>query len=134
MSSRQREELDSTVRAHRSQQRLVSRARIILRCADGLSGNAIAEELSIRPNTVSKWINRWIDFERRQEGEATDSGGDSDNDNDNDGGNPFDFQWASVLCDDPRPGAPPTFAVEAYVAIVALACQNPSKYDREIMG
>jgi transposase len=57
---------------------LAHRARIILRCADGLSNTAVAAEIGITRDTVGKWRGRFID--RRLDG----------------------------LADEPRPGAPRT--------------------------
>ena len=89
-------------RQQRVERRLFQRARIILLCSQGCTGAAIAEQLSVRANTVSRWIQRWL-------GSSADDAGGED--------------CEKVLGDLPRPGAPPTFTVEQYVAIVALACE-----------
>src|SRR5680860_1564318 len=47
--------LESWIRATTTEQRLVLRARIILALARGQTNREVAEELSIRPATVSKW-------------------------------------------------------------------------------
>jgi transposase len=41
--------------------RLVERARIVLRAADGLQDRQIAEELSITPEKAARWRNRFLD-------------------------------------------------------------------------
>jgi len=41
--------------------RLVERARIVLRAADGLQDKQIAEELSITPEKAARWRNRFLD-------------------------------------------------------------------------
>lgn len=51
--------LQKSVRSSTAEQRLVLRSRIILLAAEGLGTNKIAEELSIRPGTVSKWRMRY---------------------------------------------------------------------------
>ena len=49
---------ESWFRATTSEQRLVLRARIILALAEGKTNREVAEKLSIRPATVSKWHTR----------------------------------------------------------------------------
>jgi len=55
----QRRELEARLRARRTEQRAVERARIVLGAADGLSNQEIAERLSIDPDTVGKWRGRF---------------------------------------------------------------------------
>ena len=40
---------------------LVQRARIVLACAEGEPGNAIAERLRLNKNTVAKWRKRYVE-------------------------------------------------------------------------
>ena len=54
-----RARLESWIRATTTEQRLVLRARIILALAQGRTNREVAEELSIRPATVSKWRTRF---------------------------------------------------------------------------
>ncbi len=129
MSAEERDLLKSTVRSHSSEQRYVMRARIILLCADGLSGHAIAQKISARPNTVSRWINRWIDFFTPGIPPLPPSSAPPAQQGGSDG---EPLVLSDVLGDHPRPGCPPTIDVEARVAIVALACALPSKFKREI--
>ena len=124
MSADQQDYLEAIVRSHRSEQRFVLRANIILLCADGMTGKAIAQKLAIRPNTVSKWINRWIDFFTPAQLASSQSKTEEEQEE--------QLELKAVLGDSPRPGTPPTFDVEACVAIVALACELPSKHNREI--
>jgi len=51
--------LESWTRSSTTQQRGVMRARIILLADDGMGTNAIAQELDIRPATVTKWRIRF---------------------------------------------------------------------------
>src|SRR5687768_12646621 len=59
LASTQRAELQKLVRAARSPQQLVLRARIILRSADGEDNTAIARALRIGAHTVAKWRGRF---------------------------------------------------------------------------
>ncbi len=59
LDAEERRELEARLRARRSEQRVVERARIVLLAADGLSNLEIAERLSIDADTVGKWRSRF---------------------------------------------------------------------------
>lgn len=84
----EREQLRRWARRPRTEQRLASRSRIVLRCADGLDNDEVAAELGVHAKTVGKWRRRFL--ERRLEG----------------------------LSDDPRPGVPRTVLDETVEEIV----------------
>lgn len=54
-----RRELESLARSRTLPAGLVSRAQIVLRCADGLDNKAVAEELGTSRQTVGKWRERF---------------------------------------------------------------------------
>jgi transposase len=58
-SDADRAELERISRSRTEARRLVERARIILGCCSGEAQNALAERLGVRPNTVSKWRERF---------------------------------------------------------------------------
>ena len=53
------ETLRALVHARTTEQRLVQRARIVLRAADGTPNRRIAAELSVAPRTVLQWRERY---------------------------------------------------------------------------
>lgn len=59
LSDAQRRVLSRVVRAGRSEQRLVLRARIVLHAARGRPSTVIAAALGVCPDTVRKWRHRW---------------------------------------------------------------------------
>src|SRR5664279_2723271 len=59
LSPDQRGELTGVLRAGRSEQRLVQRARIVLHAADGHSTAVIAAAVGVGDDTVRKWRRRW---------------------------------------------------------------------------
>lgn len=61
LDTEQRNELEARVRARRSEQRAVERARIVLLADNGLTNRQIAERLSIDPDTVGRWRSRFVD-------------------------------------------------------------------------
>ena len=59
LSEAERAELEGWSRRRRTAQGLASRARIVLRAAEGLSNTAIADELGIAKHTTGKWRERF---------------------------------------------------------------------------
>jgi len=57
----QRRTLEQHSRARSLPARLVERARIVLRAADGLQDRQIAEELNITPEKAARWRTRFLD-------------------------------------------------------------------------
>ena len=61
LNPEQRSALEQYARARSMPARLVERARIVLRAADGLQDKQIAEELRITPEKAARWRNRFLD-------------------------------------------------------------------------
>lgn len=59
MTSEERAKLEQWARRPKSAQRLALRARLVLRCAEGLSHQAVARELRVSGATVGKWRERF---------------------------------------------------------------------------
>lgn len=93
----EREALEKLVTASTTEQRLAFRAEVVLAAASGQRTNKIAEELRIRPATVSKWRTRFS--EKRLEG----------------------------LQDAPRPGQPRKYTEKAEMLIRAALKKTPPK-------
>jgi transposase len=55
-----REELESWLRSTTVRRGLAERAKVILLCADGLSGNAVAERVGCSSMMVSRWRRRYL--------------------------------------------------------------------------
>jgi len=55
----ERAELGTLTRAGTTEQRIATRARIVLRAADGRPNRAIADELSVSPMTILLWRRRF---------------------------------------------------------------------------
>jgi putative transposase len=111
LSEKEQEELTRITRRHRSEQRLVLRARIVLAAAQGQSNAQIARELDINVDTARLWRDRWV----RVQG--------------------IDLKTLRVeerLQDVPRPGVKPRITAEQRCQIAALACEAPSQAERPI--
>jgi transposase len=76
LSEKEREALENWARRPKSAQALALRARMVLRCAEGLTNTQVAGQVGVRAATVGKWRQRFV--EGRLDG----------------------------LLDEPRPGAP----------------------------
>lgn len=85
------------MRRAKSSQRLALRARIIVRCADGVDNTVVAKELGINPSTVAKWRKRFV--QQRLDG----------------------------LDDGERPGAPRTIADDAVEKLIVTTLETMPK-------
>ena len=90
------ETLRSLVRARTTEQRLVQRARIVLRAAEGTPNRRIAAELCVAPMTVLLWRERYA------------------------------RAGLAGLADEARPGRPPTYGREQRDRVIALTLEPPS--------
>jgi len=97
-------------------QHLKTRARIILMSAQGLSNNGIRKEIGIEHNTVKKWRNRYLNAQVELSTIEANT--------------PLKLRSAmqSSLSDEQRPGGPSKFTDEQVAAIIAIACEEPSKF------
>ena len=96
---KQRAELERRVRATTSAQRDVSRARIILGCADGGSAEAVARRVGVSSRTVERWRARFL------------------------------AKGLDGLHDAPRPGHKPKFGPVARLELISLACEPVTASD-----
>jgi len=60
LSAEERETLQRWARRPKSAQRLAQRARIVLLCGDGLTNTAVARQVRMTMQTVSKWRARFL--------------------------------------------------------------------------
>ena len=96
---------------------LKTRAQIILNSSQGMSNNAIKTSMNLLHNTVKRWRDRYNNMKaelNRIEAEE-----------------PHKLRRTieSVLSDEQRSGAPSTFSDEQVASIIALSCEDPSKFD-----
>lgn len=97
-----REILERLIRRHTEKQSIVMRAKIILMADKGMQHQEIAKKLEATNNTITVWINRWIDLP--------------------------DKPPKKRLQDSPRLGAPDTFTAEQLCQIIAIACEPPKEH------
>jgi putative transposase len=118
MTSRRRAALARLVRRAATPHRLAQRAQIILAAAAGERIEPLARRLGCPPTMVRTWRRRWAAADA--ELTAAEAGEDRH----------LLAVVSRVLADAPRPGAPPTFAPEQIVHLVAIACEPPPGSDR----
>jgi putative transposase len=111
LADEERRELEALTRRHKTGQQMAERARIVLLAADGLNNSEIARELSLEPDTVRLWRQRWLSVS----GVAL-----------------VDLRVADRLGDAPRSGTPARITPEQVARIVALACEAPGASGRPI--
>ena len=95
LSDDERATLEEIVRAATSEQRMVTRARVVLAAAEGKPNRRIAAEVGLSERKVGVWRNRFA--ERRLEG----------------------------LRDLPRPGKPRVYDHDKQVEVFKTACSEP---------
>jgi transposase len=108
LTDAEREQLVRWERRRKSSQALALRSRIVLKCAEGRANTEVARECGVSAATVGKW--------RRRFGELRLDG----------------------LCDDPRPGRPPTITAgqvqEVLVAALESTPENATHWSRSSMA
>jgi len=90
----ERVELERLARRPKTAQAIALRARIVLRCAEGLDNTVVAKVLGVSKPTVGKWRRRFV--ERRLDG----------------------------LLDEPRPGVPRTVTDDRVEEVVRLTLES----------
>ncbi len=95
LSGEERAALEEIVRSPTSEQRMATRARVVLSAAQGKPNRQIAPEVGLSEQKVGQWRRRFA--QRRLEG----------------------------LSDLPRPGAPPTYDHDRRVEVFKTACSAP---------
>jgi len=95
LSDEQRAELERIVRAQRSEQRLVKRARVVLLAEKGLTNEEIAALVGLSAHKVGKWRRRFAE------------------------------QGLDGLSDRPRPGGPRRYGHDERLRVFQTACSPP---------
>lgn len=121
VSARQRRVLERIIRRETSPQRAVRRAQIIVALADIVTIEQVTQRVQVTEETARAWRRRW-----EAAGEAllaAEAEGDD---------RALEVIIVGVLADEPRSGAPATFAPEQFCQIMALACTPPAEAGRPI--
>lgn len=100
LSEAQKQELQNITRKLTSQQRFVTRAKIILLAAANHGIREISRILGLSRDNVQRWCRRWVNA-------------------------PNGADVITRLSDLDRPGKPATFTPEQICSIVAIACERP---------
>jgi putative transposase len=93
------------------------RSQIVLMSAEGWTNNAIERELQLGTKTAKRWRDRYSsqsEVLKRTETEAP---------------HKMRSLIENILSDEQRAGGPSTFTDEQVAAIIAMACEDPSKFD-----
>ena len=115
--------LEKIARSYTNPYWLVVRAKIILYAAASTSNTEIGQRLDTTADTASTWRRRWLKAEPRLLA-ATEAEDVEEKE--------LIALVAGVLSDAERSGAPDTFTPEQLVQVVAVACEDPCKSEREM--
>jgi len=110
LSEEEREELRALARGRSTEARLVERAKVVLRVAEGATDSQIAKELRLTAATVRKWRRRYR--ERRQQKP--------------------DYSVEQWIADEQRVGRPDIFDAKFWIDVLALATTDPKECGRPI--
>lgn len=111
LSDPERQGLEKLIKAHKTRQQIVLRARIVLAAAEGKNNSQIAKEFQVTLDTTRLWRQRWLSLQ------------------------PIQLEDLSVeerLEDLPRPGAPTRITPDQRAKIQELACEKPEESQRPI--
>jgi putative transposase len=118
LTVKQRAIIERLARSRTEPQRLVERAQIVLRSANGELCVEQAQALGVDAQRVQRWRRR---FARSHDALASAERSDDESDLEN--------KIREVLSDNYRSGTPPKFTPEQVTSIIALACHEPSELD-----
>ena len=118
LSHRQRVVLERLCRSSRAEHRIVERARIVLWSADGLLCVEQAASLGVDAQRVRRWRHRWAEVMGMLASAEAQEVDDDD----------LEALIVYVLSDNYRSGVHPKFGAEELAQIIALACEEPSKF------
>jgi len=111
LSEAEQSALEKLAQAHRTEQQLALRARIILKASQGLNNAQIGRELQVGVDMARQWRQRWLAGQAIPLAELT---------------------AAERLDDLPRAGKPATITADQRCQITALACEKPEQSARPI--
>jgi putative transposase len=121
LTVKQRAIIERLARSRTEPQRLVERAQVVLRSANGELCVDQAQALGIDAQRSRRWRKRFArSYEVLASAEAADDPSD------------LEKKIREVLSDNYRSGTPPKFSPEQVTTIIALACHEPSELDLPI--
>ena len=118
----QKEVIEKLLRRSGKPKLWYTRLRILIMCSEGIANKVISRELGVSNNMVKKWRTKWNSadglFDQIEAGECGLSHRSSE----------LTQAIIDFITDSPRSGRPPRISADEKNQIIALACEDPSKY------
>jgi putative transposase len=118
--------LEKIIKSGKEEKRLVTRALLIVRMAEGKPNTQIGAEFKVQSKTVKKWRARWLENEnclhRIVSAEQTEKEKNKD----------LSGQVRKILSDQERPGTPMRYSAEQYCQVLQVSLEAPSESGRPI--
>lgn len=118
LTPKQEEILTNLINSRTARQDHITRARIILLSASGISNLKIALETGLGRLAVGKWRKRWSAQQENLQKMENDT---------NIAPITYRRHILGLLSDEERPGAPPKFTEEQLCQILSVSCERPEE-------
>ena len=118
--------LEKIIKSGKEEKRLVMRACLIVRMAEGKPNTQIGAEFKVQSKTVKKWRARWL------EGQASLQNIVIREQSEKETKKELSEQVRAILSDQERSGTPMRYSAEQYCQVLQVALEAPSESGRPI--
>ena len=118
--------LEKIIKSGKEEQRLVTRALMIVRMWEGKPNTRIGAECRVQSKTVKKWRTRWLAGEAGLYPIVATEEGEKESNKE------LERQVRTILSDGARVGTPMKYTAEQYCQILQVALEPPSESGRPI--
>lgn len=118
--------LEKIIKSGKEEKRLVMRALLIVRMAEGKPNTNIGREFKVQSKTVKKWRARWLEGQASLQNIVTREQSEKERKKN------LSEQVRKILSDQERPGTPMRYSAEQYCQVLQVSLEAPSESGRPI--